>query len=277
MTVVDLLRRAPQARIRPGEGRFRSPRTLPRPSGRSDAPGTVVIITPPQAPTGSSPGSGQAQWCRTTPSRPPGAATGRPQELPRWPETTSPTPAASRTSAEDDLRVRNWARNATLGPAGSVGAPRTRGRAALAARTSTEGGVRVIGSRMSPGRMLSLAAPGRHAARPRATSRGLARARRRTARPSRRRDHARRGVRQPQPPTAGCCRPPPASSPPRRWPARCRPAPTARACGRAASPTPRCRVRMVLADGSVAEFDAAHPLVRRRQARARPARRRHRR
>jgi FAD/FMN-containing dehydrogenase len=61
--------------------------------------------------------------------------------------------------AGEDVRVRNWARNATLGPAGSVSAPRTEDelRSLLAA---TRGGVRVIGSRMSPGRMLALAAQG---------------------------------------------------------------------------------------------------------------------
>src|SRR3954453_14279713 len=60
---------------------------------------------------------------------------------------------------EDDLRIRNWARNATLAPSTSVGTPRseTELRSLL---ESTEGGVRVIGSRMSPGPMLSLAAQG---------------------------------------------------------------------------------------------------------------------
>ena len=59
----------------------------------------------------------------------------------------------------EDVRTRNWARNATLAPSASVSAPRTEGelRTLLA---STEGGVRVIGSRMSPGRMLALAAQG---------------------------------------------------------------------------------------------------------------------
>ncbi|GAB2581795.1 D-arabinono-1,4-lactone oxidase [Microlunatus antarcticus] len=61
--------------------------------------------------------------------------------------------------AGEDVRTRNWARNATLGSAGSVRAPRTEDelRELLA---TTQGGVRVIGSRMSPGRMLSLAAQG---------------------------------------------------------------------------------------------------------------------
>ena len=61
--------------------------------------------------------------------------------------------------AGEDVRTRNWARNATLAPSASVSAPRTEDelRTLLA---STEGGVRVIGSRMSPGRMLALAAQG---------------------------------------------------------------------------------------------------------------------
>ncbi len=61
--------------------------------------------------------------------------------------------------AGEDVRVRNWARNATLAPSASISAPRDEDalRAVLAA---TEGGVRVIGSRMSPGRMLALAAQG---------------------------------------------------------------------------------------------------------------------
>ena len=59
----------------------------------------------------------------------------------------------------EDVRTRNWARNATLAPASAVSAPRTEDelRSLLA---TTSGGVRVIGSRMSPGRMLALAAQG---------------------------------------------------------------------------------------------------------------------
>lgn len=61
--------------------------------------------------------------------------------------------------AGEDVRTRNWARNATLAPSASVNAPHDEDelRTLLA---STEGGVRVIGSRMSPGRMLALAAQG---------------------------------------------------------------------------------------------------------------------
>ena len=55
----------------------------------------------------------------------------------------------------DDVRVRNWAGNATLGRLASVCAPEseTELRAVL---TRTEGRVRMIGSRMSPGRLLEL-------------------------------------------------------------------------------------------------------------------------
>ena len=61
--------------------------------------------------------------------------------------------------AGEDVRVRNCARNATLAPPASICSPRTEDelRSVLA---STTGGVRVIGSRMSPGRMLALAAQG---------------------------------------------------------------------------------------------------------------------
>lgn len=53
----------------------------------------------------------------------------------------------------EDLRLRNWARNATLGRPGSVTAPATEAelQAFLAA---TSGRVRMIGSRMSPGRLI---------------------------------------------------------------------------------------------------------------------------
>lgn len=59
----------------------------------------------------------------------------------------------------DDARLRNWARNATLGPPGSVRTPETEEalRDLLAADRSP---VRLIGSRMSPGRMLSLTEAG---------------------------------------------------------------------------------------------------------------------
>ena len=53
----------------------------------------------------------------------------------------------------EDIRLRNWARNATLGRPGSVSAPATEAqlRSLLA---TTSGRVRMIGSRMSPGRLL---------------------------------------------------------------------------------------------------------------------------
>ncbi len=55
--------------------------------------------------------------------------------------------------AGDDVRLQNWARNATLGGAGSVSAPATEAelQAVLAAGS---GKVRMIGSRMSPGRLI---------------------------------------------------------------------------------------------------------------------------
>ena len=59
----------------------------------------------------------------------------------------------------EDVRLRNWAGNATLASAGSVSAPRTESELRVLLATS-QGGVRVIGSRMSPGRMLALAAQG---------------------------------------------------------------------------------------------------------------------
>ena len=61
--------------------------------------------------------------------------------------------------AGEDVRTRNWARNATLAPSASVSAPRDEDELRTLLAT-TEGGVRVIGSRMSPGRMLALAAQG---------------------------------------------------------------------------------------------------------------------
>jgi FAD/FMN-containing dehydrogenase len=61
--------------------------------------------------------------------------------------------------AGEDVRTRNWARNATLAPSTSVSAPRTEDELRTLLATTT-GGVRVIGSRMSPGRMLALAAQG---------------------------------------------------------------------------------------------------------------------
>ena len=54
---------------------------------------------------------------------------------------------------EDDGRLRNWARNATLGRAGSLTTPADEDelRAFLA---STTGATRIIGTRMSPGRLI---------------------------------------------------------------------------------------------------------------------------
>lgn len=58
--------------------------------------------------------------------------------------------------AGEDVRVRNWARNATLGHAESICAPETE-EELQALMATTGGAVRVIGSRMSPGRMMELA------------------------------------------------------------------------------------------------------------------------
>ncbi|MEF2976440.1 D-arabinono-1,4-lactone oxidase [Subtercola sp. YIM 133946] len=56
----------------------------------------------------------------------------------------------------EDARLRNWARNSRLGPPGSVVAPAS--EAELSEFLSTSGGrVRMIGSRMSPGRMMQVA------------------------------------------------------------------------------------------------------------------------
>ena len=59
----------------------------------------------------------------------------------------------------EDVRLRNWARNATLGRPGSLSAPTTEAelRSLLA---TTVGRVRMIGSRMSPGRLLELSGEG---------------------------------------------------------------------------------------------------------------------
>ena len=55
----------------------------------------------------------------------------------------------------EDIRLRNWARNATLGRPGSVSAPTTEPQLRSFLATTT-GRVRMIGSRMSPGRLLEL-------------------------------------------------------------------------------------------------------------------------
>ena len=58
-----------------------------------------------------------------------------------------------------DARLRNWARNATLGPPGAVCAPETEAQL-QEFLASTDGRVRMIGSRMSPGRMMQLTEQG---------------------------------------------------------------------------------------------------------------------
>lgn len=67
-----------------------------------------------------------------------------------------PYPRREPQLAGEDHRLRNWARNATLGGPGSVSAPNTEDelRTFLAAGS---GRVRMIGSRMSPGRLIELA------------------------------------------------------------------------------------------------------------------------
>ena len=55
----------------------------------------------------------------------------------------------------EDQVLRNWARNATLGRPGSVCAPSTESEL-QSVLASNSGGVRVMGSRMSPGRLLRL-------------------------------------------------------------------------------------------------------------------------
>lgn len=55
----------------------------------------------------------------------------------------------------EDVRLRNWARNATLGHPGSVHAPRTEAELCSLLAASS-GKVRMIGSRMSPGRLIEL-------------------------------------------------------------------------------------------------------------------------
>ncbi len=61
--------------------------------------------------------------------------------------------------AGDDIRLRNWARNATLGGPGSVVTPTSVAELQAYLATGT-GTVRVIGSRMSPGRLLELTGEG---------------------------------------------------------------------------------------------------------------------
>ncbi|GGF22918.1 D-arabinono-1,4-lactone oxidase [Subtercola lobariae] len=56
----------------------------------------------------------------------------------------------------EDSRLRNWAKNSRLGPPGSVVAPATEAELCDFLSTS-HGPVRMIGSRMSPGRMIEVA------------------------------------------------------------------------------------------------------------------------
>ncbi|WDF34004.1 D-arabinono-1,4-lactone oxidase [Arthrobacter agilis] len=56
----------------------------------------------------------------------------------------------------EDTRLRNWARNSRLGPPGSVVAPATEAEL-CEFLSSSDGRVRMIGNRMSPGRMIEVA------------------------------------------------------------------------------------------------------------------------
>ncbi|RFA13900.1 metal chaperone, involved in Zn homeostasis, GTPase of family protein [Subtercola boreus] len=56
----------------------------------------------------------------------------------------------------EDTRLRNWAKNSRLGPPGSVVAPATEAELCDFLATS-DGRIRMIGSRMSPGRMIEVA------------------------------------------------------------------------------------------------------------------------
>ena len=68
-------------------------------------------------------------------------------------------PRRDTTEPSDDVRILNWARNATLAPSAQVRTPTSEAevRALLA---STHDRVRVIGNRMSPGRLIDLAGSG---------------------------------------------------------------------------------------------------------------------
>ncbi|QWT23594.1 FAD-binding protein [Subtercola sp. PAMC28395] len=72
--------------------------------------------------------------------------------------TTTPLayPRQEQELAGEDTRLRNWAKNSTLGPPGSVVAPATEAELCDYLSTS-DGRVRMIGSRMSPGRMIQVA------------------------------------------------------------------------------------------------------------------------
>ncbi|TYC99411.1 FAD-binding protein [Arthrobacter echini] len=65
-------------------------------------------------------------------------------------------PRQEQDLAGEDTRLRNWAKNSRLGPAGSVFAPATESELCDFLSTS-DGAVRMIGSRMSPGRMMQVA------------------------------------------------------------------------------------------------------------------------
>ncbi|MGV0110608.1 D-arabinono-1,4-lactone oxidase [Arthrobacter sp. CP30] len=65
-------------------------------------------------------------------------------------------PAQEPELAGEDTRLRNWARNSRLGLPGSVVTPATEAELCDFLSTS-DGRVRMIGSRMSPGRMMSVA------------------------------------------------------------------------------------------------------------------------
>ncbi|KQO00976.1 metal chaperone, involved in Zn homeostasis, GTPase of family protein [Arthrobacter sp. Leaf234] len=65
-------------------------------------------------------------------------------------------PAQEPELAGEDIRLRNWARNSRLGLPGSVVTPATEAELCDFLSTS-DGAVRMIGSRMSPGRMMSVA------------------------------------------------------------------------------------------------------------------------
>ncbi|WP_298251242.1 D-arabinono-1,4-lactone oxidase [uncultured Arthrobacter sp.] len=65
-------------------------------------------------------------------------------------------PRQEQDLAGEDTRLRNWARNSRLGPIGSVIAPATESELCHFLSTS-DGPVRMIGSRMSPGRMIEVA------------------------------------------------------------------------------------------------------------------------
>ncbi|GAA0996362.1 D-arabinono-1,4-lactone oxidase [Subtercola frigoramans] len=72
--------------------------------------------------------------------------------------TTTPLayPRQEQELTGEDTRLRNWAKNSRLGPPGSVVTPATEAELCDYLATS-DGRVRMIGSRMSPGRMIQVA------------------------------------------------------------------------------------------------------------------------